>query len=242
MERTDLLAWTDDYVRIAPAVVEPGAERRPLWWVAAQLGDRLGIEILDGRHPDEMSDVDMVASWLAAGRSDLGDPMQAGPYGVHIPPVYGHMRRRIIPGGRWNILPAVLLDRLTAYEPPDRTARAFTLVSGRQAHRSNSDSLVEPAKNRDRAVACINPVDAVELGIADGDMVRVSGDVGDVVVAAQQSDELPVGVVWIPHGWTESNVAALCSDSVDLDLLTGQPAMTSLQVSVERIRTPGEGG
>lgn len=242
MERTDVLAWTDDYVRVAPSVVEPAAERRPLWWIAAQLGARLGIDIVEGRDPDRLTDMDMVVSYLGKGRAELGDPLTAGPYGLHVPPVYGHMRARVLPGGRWNILPPVLLDRLTALRDRDPTTREFVLASGRQLRRSNSESMVAPSKNRDRAVASVNPADADTLGIDDGQHLRVTGDVGSVVVEAQIDDIVPAGVLWVAHGWERSNVARLCSADTDVDPLTGQPVMTGLRVSLDRAERSGTGG
>lgn len=241
MERTDVLAWTDDYVRVAPAVVEPAAERRPLWWIAAQLGARLGVDIVQGRDPDQLSDLDMVTSYLGRGRTELGDPLGAGPYGLHVPPVYGHMRARVLAGGRWNILPPVLLDRLAVLRRADPAAREFVLASGRQPRRSNSESMVAPSRNPDRAVASVNPADAVELGVGDGHHVRATGDVGSLVVEVQVDGAVPPGVLWMAHGWERSNVARLCSPDADLDPLTGQPVMTGLRVSLERVDPSGTG-
>ncbi|MFC4945801.1 molybdopterin-containing oxidoreductase family protein [Pseudonocardia sp. GCM10023141] len=234
MERTDLLTWTDDYVRVAPAVVDPGAERRPLWWVAAQLGRRLGVDILDGADPDDGDDLDRVRALLAGGRTDLGDPIAAGPYGLRIPHISGYMRERVVPGGRWNILPTVMLDRLVELQTDLPGTGRFTFVCGRQLSRSCSESLVAPDRSRDRPTVALNPGDAADLGVVEGDLVNVVGSDGSVTAGVQLSTDVAPGVVSVANGWLEHNVSRLCSSTRDVDPLAGQPIMTALPVTVHR--------
>jgi len=47
----------------------------------------------------------------------------------------------------------------------------------------------------------INPKDAAELGITDGDAVRVFSAVGSIELAATVSDRPRRGVVIVDHGW-----------------------------------------
>jgi formate dehydrogenase len=47
----------------------------------------------------------------------------------------------------------------------------------------------------------INAKDAADLGIADGDLVRVFSPVGEVVAAASVSERPRRGLVLIDHGW-----------------------------------------
>jgi formate dehydrogenase len=47
----------------------------------------------------------------------------------------------------------------------------------------------------------INPVDAADLGIGDGDRVRVFSSVGEVELDAALSERLRRGLVVIDHGW-----------------------------------------
>lgn len=47
----------------------------------------------------------------------------------------------------------------------------------------------------------INPADAAELGIGDGDRVRVFSAVGSVELDASLSDGLRRGLVVVDHGW-----------------------------------------
>jgi anaerobic selenocysteine-containing dehydrogenase len=56
-------------------------------------------------------------------------------------------------------------------------------------------------ENRRACTARINPADAESAGIADGDMVRVTTEAGEVEVEAELTDTLRPGQVAIPHGF-----------------------------------------
>ena len=72
-------------VYASPAVVGPGAERRHAWWVFAQLGRRLGIDLLDGLDPDTATD-ETVIRQVAHASCDYADlALEAGPAGVTPP-------------------------------------------------------------------------------------------------------------------------------------------------------------
>ena len=64
----------------ADAVVPLGANRKPAWWVWAQLAQRLGVDILDGVHPDECTDEILYAKCsrtAAAGPTRSSPPVRA---------------------------------------------------------------------------------------------------------------------------------------------------------------------
>jgi anaerobic selenocysteine-containing dehydrogenase len=238
MERTDLLFWTDGYVRVAPAVVPPVGERRPLWWIIAQLGRRLGVDLTEGTDPDQLDDLEMVRRLLTRGRTDLGDPLHAGPHGVRIPDVAGFMRERVLPGGRWDVLPTVLLDSWDGRAAPPTSP--FTLVSGRQPSRSCSTDLVPPERRRDRPAVALHRDDGDRLGVADGDRVRIVGEEGEITAEVALGVEVLPGVVSIAHGWLAHNVSRLCSTTRRIDPLAGQPIMTALPVALYPLDSPDD--
>jgi anaerobic selenocysteine-containing dehydrogenase len=235
MERTDLLFWTDGYVRVAPAVVRPVGERKPLWWIVAQLGLRLGVDLTEGTDPDDLDDVEMVRRLLARGRTDLGDPLLAGPHGVRIPDVSGYMRERVLPGGRWDVLSTVLLDSWDGRTVP--VASPFTLVSGRQLTRSCSTDLVPRERRRDRPTVALHRDDGARLGVSDGDSVRIVGEDGEISAEVALGADVGPGVVSIAHGWLAHNVSRLCSTTRRIDPLAGQPIMTALPVALYPLDT-----
>jgi anaerobic selenocysteine-containing dehydrogenase len=62
----------------------------------------------------------------------------------------------------------------------------------------------------------IDPADAAGRGIAEGDVVRVWNDRGELALPARLSTRLRPGVVAIPWGWwgKEANVNTLTSDTL----------------------------
>jgi anaerobic selenocysteine-containing dehydrogenase len=73
---------------------------------------------------------------------------------------------------------------------------------------------------RDKEPECllrINPLDALKLGIIDGDMTRVKNQTGEIGIKASLTDEVKEGVVLIDFGWGNPgdggvNVNLLTSD------------------------------
>ena len=99
-----------------------------------------------------------------------------------------------------------------------------------------------------RNEVAINPKDAAELGITDGDQVRVFSSVGSIELAATVSDRPRAGVVIVDHGWgsrvfdprgggaPESYGANrnLLIDGAAVDPLSQTPPLNSSYVGVER--------
>ena len=61
----------------------------------------------------------------------------------------------------------------------------------------------------------INPEDAETLGIADGDMVKVTSRRGEVVAKARVTDVSPVGVVMMDFHFAESPINVLTNPALD---------------------------
>jgi anaerobic selenocysteine-containing dehydrogenase len=221
---------------IAAPVIPWAEERRPTWWLVGQLARRLGFTVLGDADVDTVTESELIQAMLDTGRHDAGDLMKAGSHGLEVPRAWGFMRRCVLPNGRWNILPDELLQRLSAtpVDAPERVA-PFVFINGRQMNHNNSSMYVPLTRSRDRPVASLNPADADRLGIADGDMIRIDGEDGALLVEARRVEGILPGVVTVPQGWIDVNVSELCSMSRYVDPLTGQPAFTGLPVRVERI-------
>src|SRR5206468_3593720 len=94
-ERADVTSGVELYQPVVagqfvPAVVSPGAARRPLWWIVGQLGLRLGHRVLPGDLDieDPAVDDDAVLDALVGG--DRVAALRAAPSGITAPtPRYG---------------------------------------------------------------------------------------------------------------------------------------------------------
>jgi formate dehydrogenase major subunit len=63
--------------------------------------------------------------------------------------------------------------------------------------------------------ADISPEDAVNLGIADGDMVRVASRRGKIEVRAKVTTRMPTGMVWMAFHFRENNANWLTNPAFD---------------------------
>ena len=106
---------------------------------------------------------------------------------------------------------------------------------------------MEPlVKGRARCTLQINPIDAERFGLADGAEAVVASRVGSLTAPVEVTDEVPAGVVSLPHGWghdmsgTRSRVAAgrpgvnsnLLTDPELLDPLSGNAVLNGIPVTV----------
>ncbi len=131
--------------------------------------------------------------------------------------------------------------RLTAvrYSPPaEATDRDYPLLLGtgrRPYHyhtgtmtRRSPLSVISPAETLD-----INPQDAEELGIADGDTVRIYSRRGQMDVAARTTDRVAKGTVFASFHFSEAPVNVLTNPA--RDKVAGIPELKVSAVRVERL-------
>src|SRR5581483_5922516 len=158
-------------------------------------------------------------------------------------------------------------DKKVHAAPPEFLARARELLARpgpaapalypfQQANRRNRHSMnsfinelpsLHPGGRTNHVV--INPLDAAELGIGDGYLVRVSSPVGEIEIEAKVTDQPRRGVVIIDHGWgsrvfdprdgkePESYGANrnLLVDATEVDPLSQTAPMNSSYVRVDRV-------
>jgi anaerobic selenocysteine-containing dehydrogenase len=212
-----------------PALVAPGADRRPLWWICAQLGRRVGFDVLPaGLDPDTATDEDVLAAVVGPERLD---PLRAFPSGTNSSdaPRFGW-----VTGSSWfspfDLAPLELVEQLRTAPASER----LVLIPRRQTRHLNS--WFPPSDLRqDAALVLLHPVDAEQAGIADGQAVRVSSDTGELVCVASIDDGIARGAVSVPHGFDGSdkpNVSELISNTTNLDPLTGMVLQSGVPVSV----------
>jgi anaerobic selenocysteine-containing dehydrogenase len=93
----------------------------------------------------------------------------------------------------------------------------------------------------------MNPEDAAEAGIADGELVRISSEAGAVEATVKVTDEMTRGTVALPHGWGHkgggwtlaneaggANVNLLAPSGADaLERLAGMAHLNGIPVRVE---------
>jgi len=98
-----------------------------------------------------------------------------------------------------------------------------TMLQGEQIHNKCGEEYMKVC-----AVCEMNPEDMRELGVRDGDVVKVSSEAGEVNVYVRASDSLDRGIVFIPMGPWANAVVPRGTDS------TGMPSFKGVRVKIEK--------
>jgi formate dehydrogenase len=129
----------------------------------------------------------------------------------------------------------------------------FKLIGQRRRRTHNSwFGNVAHLVEKERAnLLSMNPGDASELGIKDGDMVEVESDFGSIGIAARVADDLMPGVVSIPHGWGHDKASGLnvaqkhpgtnvnrlmAANAGKLEKFAGMSMLTGVRVKLKKIK------
>lgn len=203
----------------------------------------LDVMIRTGAHGD----------WFGAVPDGMSlDVFADNPHGIDFGPLEPRLPRALrTESGTIELAPAIITDELARLADTigaDPSDTGLVLI-GRRHLRSNNSWMhnMEPlVKGRSRCTLQIHPDDAARLDIVDGAEAVVASRVGSVTAPVEVTDEVPAGVVSLPHGWghdlagTRSTVAArhagvnsnLLTDPELLDPLSGNAVLNGIPVTV----------
>jgi len=233
LETADLITFDfinpSEYTRYASAVVAPEAGRKPLWWILQELAERAGLP--SGMPTKVQEDDDVLRPMLATARASF-DEVKACPTALIAGErTYGWVQKHL-PGGRWNLAPADLLEQLAHAEV---VRGKWLLVPHRQRYKLNSqlsDGIARPQRP-DSAALSLHPEDAAELGVVEGDLLEIATDSGIVRAPAHLDASWLRGLVSLPHGFSAANVNVLTS-ARRIDPLSGMVTLGAFPVTLRR--------
>jgi anaerobic selenocysteine-containing dehydrogenase len=229
LERSDISMFSQvsvaSSVQFTAAVVEPVAERKPVWWILGHLARRLGGDVLGGADPDAMTDGDFLRSMLAASPIDADVVFANGPHGTAVPVDVGWIRESFLRDGCWQIAPPVMLERLAAHEPP---GPGLLLAPRREMGWSNS---VRYDRHKDDPVVRMHPTDMEAAGVRADQRCVLASAHGSVEVVVVADERVRRGVVSMTHGHDVSP-GSLTSRIIDVDPLTAMPRASGVAVTV----------
>jgi len=143
------------------------------------------------------------------------------------------------------------LERLNKnLETKEDTTYPFSLI-GRRHLRSNNSWMHNSkrlTKGKERCTLLIHPNDALALDIKNGEKVKVTSNVGQVIISTEICEDMMPKVASIPHGWghhrkdiklsvAQQHAGVSLNDLTDakkLDLLTGNADFSGTRVKIER--------
>jgi anaerobic selenocysteine-containing dehydrogenase len=222
LEREDVSWFTDRFPSVVSAqrtaaVVEPMFERRRVFDIFQDLGERLGL----ARMENPMERYERRIPSLAQPGVFVADP----------PRSKGWVHERILPDGRWRVAPAVLVAQFARWATTEPAA--LVGIPRRGMRRMNS-ALRDVARGPSDAEVWINPVDAT--GIPDGSAVILTTATGSLRTTARVTDHVAPGSVSIPHGLRDQNVSMLTTGAIGTtDVLSGMVTQSGFPVEISAV-------
>ncbi|ELZ14476.1 formate dehydrogenase, alpha subunit [Haloterrigena salina JCM 13891] len=209
--------------RVRPTAEPPG-EARQDWQITQALARRLGYG-WNYDHPreimDEISDLTPIYGGVSYERLEEGDehglqwpvPDEDHP---GTPYLYDYEEGEFnFPDGKARFVPA---DGGHPGELPDEDY-PLTLTSGRVLYHWHTGQITRRVEGLmshvGESFVEINPSTADELGVADGEYVRVESRRGEIVVKAQVTDRVGDGTLFIPMHFAAGAVNKLTQETFD---------------------------
>lgn len=252
-EKDGTVTNSDRIISRQRAIFPPAGEAMPDWWIVARVGQAMGWR--DAFAFDSNADVYREHARLSAYHNEGKRLFDLSDHAAITNAAYDAMEPV-----RWGGIP--FADG--RYSTPDRKARMvpvsqielqntlphwpMTLNNGRyrdQWHTMTRTGLSPKLSQHLREpMAEIHPADAAGLGIADGDLVRVSTPQGSSVFRAQLSDGQRRGEVFTPIHWTDRQSTGGRTGLLPRPLVdphSGQPGFKNTPARVERFETEWRG-
>jgi len=256
LERYDDLhtpAFREGYVALRQPVVDPPGEAKPGWWIAKELGERLGV----GHFFEWESPRDYLATRVEKAGLDFAELERVGVIEAPAEPIYyddGLEPTFDTPSGRIELFSQQMLDAgldpMPHYTPPDEgEPGTFRLLFGRSpvhtfGRTTNNRFLGEVTADNE---VWVNAQAAAELGFAHGDLVDlvILDGVREGPVRLKATQRIRPDCVYMTHGFGHTakglgfargrgaNDAALVT-KIKVDPVMGGTGMNVNFVRVER--------
>jgi len=218
-EKDGTVTNTNRQVQMGRKALPLPGDTRPDWWITQEIARRIGLN-WNYRHPSEiyaemaalMPSLDNITWERIERESAVTYPCEAPDKpGRDVVFDQGFPR----PGGLGKLVAAKLTP---PNEQPD-AEYPFILTTGRQLEHWHTGAISRRARTLDAlepaAVASVSRGTLARLGIAAGDMIRVSTRRGTVELAARLDDAVPDGVVFIPFAYVEAAANLLTNPALD---------------------------
>lgn len=243
-ERSEFKVFGGGYGQWTQPVIAPLGQSRPDDEIIVELAERLDLddELLRSgseacvRHMLRETPVDV--DFLKA-HSQFPQKLE----GVKVIPVGEHGFQT--PTGKFELWSTVIekhpgLDPLPTWrdsaDDADPAQFPFRLVAGARlpnALHSRLHDVPWLRSLRPVPMADLNDQDAARLGVARGDLIRLSTSAGSLIVAANPTRRALPGTVWLYHGYREADVNAIIPAGHN-DPYSGFPGYRSVRCRVEK--------
>jgi len=216
-EKDGTFTNTERRVQLVRKAVEPIGDSKPDWWITCQIGQRMGGKGFNVEHPHQIMDeiARLTPSYGGISYERLENGGLQWPCPTEEYPGTPILHTQQFTRGKGRFMPL-------EYKPPMELADKeypLVLTTGRSLFHYHTGTMSRKVKGlnvfKGEEQVEINPEDAVALGIADGEMVKVKSRRGEVTARAKVTEVSPVGVVFMTFHFAESPTNVLTNPAFD---------------------------
>ena len=216
-EKDGTFTNTERRVQRVRKFIEPPGDSRPDWQITSQLAKRMGGKGFDYQEPEqimeEISRLTPSYGGITYQRIEKGGLQWPCPTAEHPGTLFLH--KDTFTRGKGKFMP---LQYRPSAELPDANY-PLILTTERSLYHYHTSTMTGKVKGlrqlRSEELVEINPADARKLGIADGQMVKVTSRRGEVAARARVTTVSPPGVVSMTFHFPESPTNVLTSPALD---------------------------
>lgn len=215
-EKDGTFTNTERRVQRVRKAINPIGNTKPDWQIICEISMRMGYK-MDYPSPkeiwDEIASLTPMLAGINYARIEQNGIQWPCPETKHPGTKFLHEGKFPRGPGKFFVLPY----RAPA-ESPDKEY-PLLLTTGRTLYHYNAGTMTRRSsgiihKTNDCFVE-VHEADARELGIFEGEMVRVASRRGGITARAEVSDKVTRGVIWMPMHFAEAAVNRLTKDAYD---------------------------
>lgn len=236
-EKDGTFTNTERRVQRVRKAVEPEGEARTDWWIACEIARRMGGKGFDFHNSNDiMAEINRLTPSYAGityDRIEFEGIQWPCPSTDHPGTKILHTQKFSTPSGRAKFLPLIYIP---SAELPDKDF-PLLLTTDRSLYHYHTSTMTRRVNGLSildkEELLRINPIDAHLLGIADGEIVRVTSRRGVVTVKTKVTVIIPVGITSMTfHFWeTPTNELTNCAT----DPVAKIPETKVCAIKVEKI-------
>ena len=238
-EKDGTFTNTERRVQRIRKAIEPVGVSKPDWWITCQIAERMSGKGFNFSHSqrimEEISSVTPSYEGISYQRLEKETLQWPCPNQKHPGTSILHTERFPTSNGKAKFVPL-------SYKPPAEHPDddyPLLLTTDRSLYHYHTGTMTRKIEGlnvlNSQELLKINPKDASQLGIADGEMVQISSRRGETKAKAKVTDFCPPGVVSLTFHFAESPTNVLTNPA--LDPVAKTPETKVCAVRIERLKS-----
>jgi formate dehydrogenase alpha subunit len=234
-EKDGTFSNTERRVQRVRKAVEPPGESQADWWITCQIARRMGARGFDFKDASEIMEeiASLTPSYGGITYKRLEEGSLQWPCSSEDHPGTCILHTELFSRGKGHFVP---LEYRPSTELPD-AEYPLVLTTDRSLFHYHTGTMTRKVRGLNifhhEEKMEINPVDAANLGIDDGDTVKVTSRRGEVSAKARVTDETPTGTVAMTFHFIETPTNEITNPA--LDPISKIPELKVAAVRVEKV-------